>query len=157
MSKISREEQIFNIGGNVSNKAYRLGLEDFHALIERLESMKKNGFIEKYSFEAYNLWVVTKRVITREQWNLGLDDVNKMLDELTPQMQEITAKNIQDIEKGDCILLKNGIKTYFSRWSWLDGDYAVLVGLRKTHKDMLIGATRIPKHLEEAGNEQDRD
>lgn len=153
MSKSNRREEIFHLGANATRKAYQQGLEDFNDLIARLEEMKRFDFIEKYSFKDHLLWITTSRIITNEQWNLGLEEVNKLLDSLTPQKEKLTEKNIRNLEKDDCVLLENGIKSYFVRWSWLDGDYAVLLGLKKIHKNALIGATRISKHQVEASNE----
>lgn len=153
MSKSEREQEVFYIGANATSTAYRLGMKDFNNLIIRLENMKRLGFIESYSFRDYLLWITTNKVITNRQWDLGLDEVNNLLDSLEPKKEKITVENMGGIKKGDRIVLGNGIEAYFVRWSWFNSDYAVLLGLENVHKKVLIGATKVPKHLVEVVNE----
>lgn len=153
MSKSEREQEVFYIGANATSTAYKLGMKDFNNLIIRLENMKRLGFIERYSFKDYLLWITTNKVIRCRQWDLGLDEVNDLLDSLESKKEKITAENMGSIKKGDRILLSYGIETYFVRWSWFNSDYAVLLGLKNVHKKVLIGATKVPQHLTEGVNE----
>lgn len=152
MSKSNRKEEIFHIGSSAARKAYQWGLEDFNCLIIRLEEMKKFGIIRKYSFKAQQLWVTTSNnFITGECWVTDLDVVHALLDSITPQSERINEKNLWDIECGDLIALENGENGYFIRRSLLRHDHVVLrlvdrVRTRRIHKDLLIGATRIPRY-----------
>ena len=152
MSKSNRKEEIFHLGASAARRAYQLGLEDFSSLIIKLEEMKKLGVIRKYYFKAHQLWVTTSNnFITGGSWGTDLDEVHALLDSIAPQNELLNEKNLWNIEHGDLIACDNGEAHYFIRRSLLRRDYAVLRGVnkiraRRVHKDLLIGATRIPQY-----------